>query len=110
MLSHWCDLDLVIQAYGEPAEFRAPGGVPLGNRQLGSWDLSSARALPLRPVWPGLLVNVAFYAAGWFLLLRGHRAIRRKLRTRRGLCPQCAYDMRNTPHTCPECGWVPHPH
>jgi rubrerythrin len=29
---------------------------------------------------------------------------RAKLRSRRGLCPVCGYDLRGSPGRCPECG------
>lgn len=61
------------------------------------------RRLPIKPVWHGLILNLAFYAA---LLLAAHMAARRfrgVLRRRRGLCPRCAYERADLP-ICPECG------
>ena len=64
------------------------------------------RALPLRPIFPGFLIDTLFYGAIWFGLLFGFGAARRGLRKRRGLCPMCAYDLRGDLDTgCPECGW-----
>lgn len=67
---------------------------------------SQRQALPLRPIWPGFLIDTFFYAALWLGMIVGLGAARRTLRTRRGLCPMCKYDLRgcNEPG-CPECGW-----
>jgi hypothetical protein len=69
--------------------------------------------LPLIPLWPGLLRDVAFYATTVFLLASVHplwmwsRTLRCRARFRRGACPACGYDLRNSAgSTCPECGVV----
>lgn len=50
------------------------------------------------PIW-FLLVLLSITPAFW--LRRTVRQIRRK---RRGLCPQCGYDLRASTDKCPECG------
>lgn len=66
--------------------------------------------VPYLPLWRGLILNTLFYAAIWWALLALPRLIRRTLRSRRGLCPRCAYDMRGLTDTpCPECGDAPKP-
>lgn len=49
----------------------------------------------------GLLA--AFFMGSHIVLAR---ADRRASRLARGLCPACGYDLRSTPHRCPECGHV----
>ena len=50
------------------------------------WSLAAVTGLPL-----------LLSATTW---RRRHRALRR----RKGLCVHCGYDLRATPHRCPECG------
>ncbi len=72
-----------------------------------STSIANIRALPLRPIWPGILINTLFYAALWSLpfIPRFARQIRGHLRTKHHRCPTCNYDLRNLPTTtCPECG------
>jgi hypothetical protein len=60
---------------------------------------------PYRPLWPGLLANTAFYAVILWAIWFTPGAIKRGLRTRRGACMRCGYDLRGAEHeTCPECG------
>ena len=79
------------------------------------------RIFPLRPIFPGSIINTLFYAAMWFTLLFGWRAHLRQVRKWQGYCPTCKYDLRGQhdicPHPqplsqgergvsgCPECGW-----
>ena len=59
--------------------------------------------LPLRPIWPGFAVNTLFYAAALWLPTGGPFRLRRLVRTKRGLCPACAYPMGDS-EVCSECG------
>lgn len=63
-------------------------------------------ALPLRPLWPGFLINTFFYAILTFALVRGPRVLRRARRRRRGRCERCGYDRAglDAGAACPECG------
>ncbi len=76
----------------------------------------SSRFLPLRPIFPGFLINTLFYATTSWTLLVAPFATRRLIRTRRGRCVKCGYDLRGSAggrggrgdpgdgHVCPECG------
>lgn len=75
-----------------------------------AWGLSKVTllgyelSLSTRPIWPGLLGNVLFYAV---LVLTPLGLIRRRKLRRRmrlGLCEACAYELGDGVRTCPECG------
>jgi len=115
----------------------APGGFPLAGISLapyqpddpGTRSLDSQRALPLRPIFPGFIINTLFYAAIWFGVLFLPGIAKRAIRRKRGRCVKCGYDLRGhrpqDPHPdstdlvagqplsrrergvagCPECGW-----
>ena len=50
--------------------------------------------LPLRPIWPGFVIDTVFYAAIWFGVFFGFTSGKRFLRAKRGRCPRCGYDLR----------------
>lgn len=64
--------------------------------------------LPPTTVWgvavPHWGVAAAFAALpAWHFLRRRNDLVRRR-RVAGGCCVRCGYDLRATPHTCPECG------
>ena len=60
--------------------------------------------LPYLPLWPGLIADLAFWSAAWWLTLWAVPTIRGARRRRRGLCAACGYDLSGSPDRCPECG------
>jgi hypothetical protein len=82
-------------------------GIKLEPALLGSGPYAwlAPRAIPLRPIWSGFLVNTLFYAAILAVLFLAPERTRRTLRRRRGRCITCNYDRRGIPDgPCPECG------
>ncbi|MEZ0267777.1 MAG: hypothetical protein ACAI43_23850 [Phycisphaerae bacterium] len=83
---------LGVHAFPDPAGAR-PGGPPPG----------TANGILLVIAWPTVLTPLALGSALWFVPALQRRRARR--RRRDGRCPACDYDLRATPHRCPECGW-----
>jgi len=81
------------------------GGALAGDLDDKNW--AEPYVLPLRPIWPGLVLNTLLYALVLWLLYRGSFVLRRHIRRKRGRCPKCGYDLRGQlPGAgCPECGW-----
>lgn len=117
----WPALAMAIEYTGfdayKPARLGVEGGIalpPASSTHSQSWtaaigpDAATVRALPARPIWPGLLADTLFYAvlfAGLHQLVGwGKRARRRG----RGRCAACGYDITGIAddEPCPECGRV----
>lgn len=61
--------------------------------------------LPLRPIWPGVAVNVLLFGTIGAVMTILPSAVRRARRRRRGACTLCGYDVRGLlGAVCPECG------
>jgi hypothetical protein len=63
----------------------------------------SARSVPLRLYWPGLIGNTLIYGAAIWLIFFAPPLIRRRRRLARGRCPACGYPT-GTGDRCTECG------
>lgn len=76
-----------------------------GNLVLGSTS-NGRTIMPLRPMWLGLIGNIAVWGAAWFAAFTGLSVLRGMARKRRGACVGCGYDRRGLQPTerCPECG------
>jgi len=98
----WCSYQF---SPAHPRVMTLVGGIDPGLRP---WKkdgtlVSYPRGLPLRPIWRNFAVNTIFYVAVLWLLFGGPLTLRRLIRVRRGLCPKCAYPIRQS-DVCSECG------
>jgi hypothetical protein len=87
---------------GYPIDLGLQSSTPAGSIEIHP-RIWYSRALPLRPVWPGLAINTVFYAVILWLLFAAPFALGRRRRIKRGLCPACAYPVGDRP-VCTECG------
>jgi|GEM_PF-5749309 len=77
--------------------------VPNGSGQFTVWYWQQFPMLPWRPLWPGLVVNIAAWSAAWFSLTLAMSAGWRKWRSIRGRCAVCGYPALPD-RECSECG------
>jgi hypothetical protein len=88
-------LDMVIHA---PAE-----GTSVCTHQV------SSQFIPLSTVMIPFAWPMGLFGLAPMIVLGRREMRRRRVRRwrRRGLCPRCGYDLRETPERCPECGYLP---
>ncbi|MBX3359312.1 MAG: hypothetical protein KF745_12905 [Phycisphaeraceae bacterium] len=67
------------------------------------WAARTDGMLPVHPLWSALALNIAFYTALIAAVWLGPGVVRRKLRSRRGLCTACGYPI-GAAKRCTECG------
>jgi hypothetical protein len=84
-------------------ESRGRFSVPVRPTQAATSDPWTFRVLPMKPMWGGFAVNTLAYAAALWVLLAIPSSLRRMRRTRRALCPVCAYPV-GTSDICSERG------
>lgn len=61
-------------------------------------------SVPVAPVWPGFVADVALYSIAYVGIASAVAALRRRRRV--GCCPKCLYSMKGLAEgaVCPECG------
>lgn len=70
------------------------------------WDRGSITWIaPYAPIWLGLAGNTLVYSLPWLFVLGIPSLLRRRKRTKLGLCLACGYDLKGGgAAVCPECG------
>jgi hypothetical protein len=69
------------------------------SRRSSSDDLTATAIAPFWSVTAATGAMPLGWTSAWLLA-----RLRRRRRTRAGLCAACGYDLRASPHRCPECG------
>lgn len=88
---------------GEQSRRTSGTGEAIGLRcRLDRWQ-NVEWAIPVRPVWSGLLANVGVFALAAMALLTTPGCWRRYVRRWEGRCVACGYELGGLPR-CPECG------
>jgi hypothetical protein len=87
-------------------EYRSDGLV-LDTSNWPGWakgKLPQLVAVPIRPIWPGFVLNAGLYALLCALVLFGPGIVRRRFRRSKGRCVHCGYQLLPADIRCSECG------
>jgi hypothetical protein len=119
-MEHWLprgnELDFYCSVSGSsglplPALGGSYGFFWVGSGEVVHWDrwgiaVGSIVPLPMRPLWPGFLINTLLYTALSAGIWYTPGAVRRARRRRRNACQACGYSLVGlAAHVpCPECG------
>lgn len=90
--------DVAVAPWPSARAYR--GGVPI-EWQFAGPPLSES-ALPLAPLWLGLIADAGLYGSLAWVMFVCPRRLHRSIRRWRGLCPDCGYPRGRG--VCPECG------
>ncbi len=115
-LRGWPMPSLWLELVNEPSgagTLAVVGGLDTGRLRRVTWSATPTVlsrhgnvfpvALPLRPRWPGFVVNTIAYAAVTAVIVWLLQTVRRRWRMRQGRCPTCGFPVGATT-TCSECG------
>jgi hypothetical protein len=88
-----------------PKDRLAPDDIVIGSRlvQRPQFKAPYAAVLPAHVIWPGFLVDMAFWGGAAFIVWGAPGLVRRGVRRGRGRCVGCGYELKDL-STCPECG------
>jgi hypothetical protein len=90
-----CQFDTAMDFY--------PQGIP----ESRWWGMVVARHVDKHdPYWAYIDLWLVILSTAMMPCLELWRKLRRKVRSRRGQCLACGYDLRATPLMCPECGFA----
>jgi hypothetical protein len=105
LASMWCHWNQLPGNARWTSPRRIIGGIESKGVSLG--PRGERAVIPLRPLWPGFVINTALFALVPWMLLMVPIWLRALWRRRRRLCTACGYPV-GAGSTCTECGAALH--